>query len=727
MTDIIIPIYNALEYVQKCVSSVIGNTDLNKNGLILINDKSTEENISLYLKEIKELYPVLQIHVIENEENLGFVKTVNKGMKFSKNDVILLNSDTEVAEHWLDGLVECAYSEMDIATVTALSNNATLVSVPKGLQPNELPSKLTFSQYANLIWETSFKDYPQIPTAHGFCMFIKRKTLNTIGFFDEEAFGKGYGEENDFSYRCLDYGLKHVLCDNVIVYHKESMSFQSDKKEFIEKNAKILEKRYPVYYKKTESWCEKFPINYICKNITYNLNMCQKKNVLILVHDWKDIKNNVGGTSIHCMDLIKNLRDCYNFHVFAPENGIYKLYSYFEKDEIEMSFDGVDFAGIKSYYNKDYKKMVENILRGLNIDVVHIHHMLGHFFDVIDSCKKMKIKSFITLHDFYCLCPTINLLYMGKEFCLPIADKKCDQCLQNCLGIKNNIITTWINEWSSFLEKVDVVITPSNSTKEIIETYHKNIQCNAIEHGIDTEPNVYEAKSDLISQFNIAFVGVMAKHKGSKEAEELINSISDKRVQFHLFGDSQIENFKKNKSNYCFHGKYKREELPKLLQKNNINLVCNLSVWPETYSYTLTETIAAGIPVLSYDIGAVGERIKKYGYGWVVAKSDGSITKKILEIVHNPEAYKQVMQCLKEYEIKTTRQMAKEYDLMYDVKNNNEFDISDLHHLIVEDRRTSSTGSDSELEKILNSARWRYASKIKIPEFAKRILKKVVN
>lgn len=98
--DVIIPIYNAYNCLKPCIDSVLKYTDMTNNRLILINDKSTDENVLPLLKKYADGKKVI---LLENEENLGFVGTVNKGMKYSsENDVLLLNSDTEVTENWLE-------------------------------------------------------------------------------------------------------------------------------------------------------------------------------------------------------------------------------------------------------------------------------------------------------------------------------------------------------------------------------------------------------------------------------------------------------------------------------------------------------------------------------------------------------------------------------------------------------------------------------------------------
>lgn len=183
---IIMPIYNAYDATKAAIESVIQHTDLKTNKLLLINDKSTDERIG----ELLSSYQDPNIIVRHNQENLGFVKTVNIGMKFDKNDVLLLNSDTEVTANWLEKIKNCAYQDDNIATVTPLSNNATLASVPKAFVPSVLPEGYSLDKMAELVENCSYKEYPEIPTGHGFCLFIKRDVLNKVGYFDEESFGK---------------------------------------------------------------------------------------------------------------------------------------------------------------------------------------------------------------------------------------------------------------------------------------------------------------------------------------------------------------------------------------------------------------------------------------------------------------------------------------------------------------------------------------------------------
>ena len=131
--DIIIPVYNAYEKLADCLESIEKWTDLQQHRLVLINDNSTDRRVQKKLDSLSNTH----VMVIHNSENKGFAANVNIGIAQSATrDVILLNSDTVVTKGWVEKLYVCAYSDAQIATVTPLSNHATLCSVPDFCRKN---------------------------------------------------------------------------------------------------------------------------------------------------------------------------------------------------------------------------------------------------------------------------------------------------------------------------------------------------------------------------------------------------------------------------------------------------------------------------------------------------------------------------------------------------------------------------------------------------------------
>lgn len=725
--DVIIPVYNAFDALSECVESVIKYTDLKNNGLYLINDCSTDERISRYITEIKCKYSDLNIYVLENEKNLGFVGTVNKGMKASENDVLLLNSDTVVGNNWLEKIKNCAYSVPKVATVTPLSNNATLVSAPKGLQRNKIPEDITIDEYNSIIENCSFREYPELPTAHGFCMYIRREALNTVGFFDEKSFGRGYGEENDFSFRCIDFGFSNLLCDDTLVYHKESQSFSGEKVKLSEAHQRILENRYPIFFENINRWCKAFPISHILKNIQYCLNISKKNNVLLLIHDFE---TRTGGTTLHINDIIESLRFKFNFHVLYPYGDSYNIKSFFENDDVTINLPyTVGFASKYSRYNSTYAAMIEDIIKSLRITNVHVHHMLGHFFDIVDISRKCGIKPIITLHDFYSVCPKVNLLYCGEKFCMDIENKNCLTCIMDAGYGKNNIIETWQDDWHGFLQKFDKIIVPSVDTKQRILKTFDDLEITAIEHGVEVSKD--RSSPDTDGVFNVAFIGVMCAHKGGNTIKQLLSSSASKDIMYHSFGTSLMPELCKSKGNYIYHGEYDRNSLSPLLSKNKIDLICFLQIVPETYSYTLNEAVASGIPVLSTDIGAGAQRVKENGLGWCIpADSDAkAVLSKIKEIKSDKKEFNAVLKNISKYNIKSVSDMASDYDSLYSdcAFYDRSVDYDALKNLL---KRESSSDSNeyykSLYEEITHSLKWRFISKIRIPQNISRALRRYV-
>ena len=675
--DIIVPVYNAYEYTEECIKSVIKNTNLNIHRLILINDKSPDEKIMPMLQKYASENENKQIVVLENEENSGFVKTVNRGMTYSTNDVVLLNSDTEVTNNWLEKMITCAYSNNYIATVTALTNNGTIASVPNFGIDNELPKNMSLEQYAKMLEEISLKRYPELTTGNGFCMYIKRKVIEEIGLFDDITFEKGYGEENDFCYRALDHGYTNVLCDDTFIYHKGTQSFKKEnltktRAAIINDHMKKLRKKYPIYTTKTDQFLSLNPIKDISRNVLLNTLVYGKRRILFLVNEWEENMEMTGGTSLHLKDIILGIKEntaCFVLAPFKYDLNTFKLYLYSGEygKEIASFKTDINLYGQITYTNDSYKEMLETIFDSFNIELLHVHHFLFQTFDAIDIAKKRNIYSIITLHDLYMSCPSINMVYEEK-FCEINPNRDCAKCLKNRYGVESNILPNWRNTCEKVLKKFDKIIVPSQNTKEQFEKVYKDLNIEVIEHGVNLiKINKKEEQKDR-DVFNVSFVGAMAPHKGSNILKELIEKNKDNAIKIHLIGKSEDKKLNNNTSNYINHGKYKRGELPKLLVENNIDLVCIFATWPETYSYTLTETYMAKVPVLTFDIGAVGDRVKQDKLGWVIPFDEkvDKILEKIQDIRNNRKEYNTVKNNFENYKYKTTEQMQKEYKKMYE-------------------------------------------------------------
>ncbi len=265
LPEIVIPVYDALEYVQRCLQSIIKFTEC-PYLLTLVDDGSTPE-CNQWLDDFARDKP--WVKVLHNQFNMGYTLAINRAIRESTGCVIvLLNSDTEVSPRWLMQLIAVANSNSQIGIVGPLSNAASWQSVPKiksesgAWAVNSLPQGVSISAYAEKIRYACNGEHPDVPILNGFCLYIKRDVFDSVGLFDEEAFPKGYGEENDFCFRAVDAGFTLKIATDTYIYHAKTKSFGNNRREELIKQANItLKKRYgEERFKQLESTLSNLPV-----------------------------------------------------------------------------------------------------------------------------------------------------------------------------------------------------------------------------------------------------------------------------------------------------------------------------------------------------------------------------------------------------------------------------------------------------------------------------------
>lgn len=239
--SVIIPAYNALDDLKHCIDSVLKNVNFDFTSVMVINDCSNEETSS-YLNYVNEKFSD-KIRVINNEENLGFIKTCNKGISEQDADIyVLLNSDTIIPSDFCEKIVSCFQSDKSIGIASPIASFSSRYYILK-------PVKMSLDEINERLEKVHNTEYPEVPSAEGFCFCITKETVDKIGVLDT-VFGKGYHEEIDYCYRAWKNGIKSVLIDDLYVYHKNNVSFGAAKrKEYMEINSKVFNERWQNFYK----------------------------------------------------------------------------------------------------------------------------------------------------------------------------------------------------------------------------------------------------------------------------------------------------------------------------------------------------------------------------------------------------------------------------------------------------------------------------------------------
>lgn len=603
--DIIIPVYNGYQYLDALFDSIYKNTDLEYQ-ITVIDDASPDPRILPTLGKWQKQFAG-NMRILQNKQNLGFVKTVNRGLQCTDNDVVLLNTDCVVPQNWASRLMYPLFSDGTVASVTPFTNSGTIFSVPRIFRDNVLYGDLAEINKAIGRINAPFRQLT-FPTGVGFCMAMSRVAINKIGGLDE-IFERGYGEENDWCMRAIKNGFINTIAANLVVWHKHGGSFQNqDKSALIQRHMKIIHSRYPEY------------ANMVDKSVKNNDFLAVRFLVVLLMLN-KDAKSTQcwfdhsygGGTETYTKNQFARLSDDTLCIRFQEGDYNYSTISICYKDVSEQLNIKTDQALWLLGQIKPDEIIVNNLADYKN--------PLG-FLDIIKKLKQ-DTHAFVSFrgHDLQCVCPTINMLNYANCYCnCPCADE-CRACwnrTQSISAIKTESIGQWQKQWHNFLKNTaDEIIVFSESTANIFIKKYPDIK-----HKIKIIPHTISGLRMVNipphNGINIAVQGTINVSKGAKIVQEMDTLIKDMPgINLYVIG-----NITEKLKNTKVLGKYTPEQLPDIIEKNNIDVIFIPSIWPETFSYTTSEAISMNIPVACFDIGAPAARVKKYRHGIVISKID---------------------------------------------------------------------------------------------------------
>lgn len=320
--DIIIPIYKAPEWVKLCVYALFTNTDSELiNKVYLINDCDDEFTTNC-LKNLKKKYGN-KVAVIQNKQNLGFIKTVNKGLELSTAEyILLLNSDCLIAKNCISKLISHMEKDKKIGLICPLASNAANITVP-------IPEGWNYTQIDSLLEKHFLGQNFNACTVVGNCLMITRKCLEKVGKLDE-AYGTGYGEETDYQFKAMEKGFTAKIAIDTYVFHKAEASFGTSKEKQVrlQKNRNLFFSRWgEVYNQELKKYERNDPVKYILSHLPSNAWQPKLETLFYIdgivqnaggVHVVIDIVNylTINGSSIN---IVYNLKYPYQENMlFSP-------------------------------------------------------------------------------------------------------------------------------------------------------------------------------------------------------------------------------------------------------------------------------------------------------------------------------------------------------------------------------------------------------------------------
>lgn len=604
---VVLAVHSGLEETRVCIESVLASRARNTSfgPLILVDDCGPEPALRAYLEQVAQTVP--DVLLLVNAENEGFVASANRGMiAAGRRDVILLNSDTEVCGDWVDRMAAQAAVDPGIATVTPFSNNATICSYPDIGEGQCLPAGRTLAQLDQACATANAGRSVDIPTAVGFCMFIRRACLDDVGLFDVDAFGKGYGEEADFCCRASAKAWRHVLAGDVFVYHAGGVSFGGSAPARKRDSAGFLLARYPDYETAVARWVREDPAFAMRLAIEARLIRASGVPVILhILHPWG------GGTEKQVVDLMAQTAEraiSLTLIIAAPTEG---------RSDLGLALFIPDAHGGRRV---DMRVAalgdVAALLRAFGLRRIHVHHALTAMEQLAPFLALMNLPYDLSVHDYALICPRINLAQAGA-YCGEPDVQGCAACLAAEPKPFSRDIVRWREQGIALIEHADRVICPSLDVADRIRRYAPQARLLVVPH----EPDLYRRPQPVRMPplaadipLRVAVLGVLAEHKGGAFLLDCIeySQATKAPLDWQVIGEFPVKLNVRASSlagPLSKTGRYKLEDLPGLIAKGDPHLIFFPQHWPETYSFTLSEAFAARRAVLVPPLGAFPERV----------------------------------------------------------------------------------------------------------------------
>lgn len=643
--DVVVPIYNAREDVERCINSVLRHASGDWR-LLLVDDCSTDAALVDFLKRAAEQHE--RVEYLRNEVNGGFVVTANRGMRAAAGrDVLLLNSDTIVTPRFIDKHIECVHADETTGIATPFTNNGTICSIPEFCRDNELPAELSVDEYAALVERVSPRSRPEIVTAIGFCMYVRGTVIEQIGYFDEEAFGRGFGEENDFCERAKQRGWTIRLVDDCFVAHLGKASFGDEGRELEHVNSRTLAKMHPNYFPDVAAFCAENPLQGYQDRIRFELGRQHMRgfpSALYVLHA-PMVGDDTGGTEHFVRGLVASLalprvvvawpEDCAIVALEIDRGRIDKALQY----RFELS-KKVDFFCLR---DNDVEAMFDGLLDTFDVRFAHIHHLIRWPVGIWRKLKARSIPYAFTIHDYYCVCPSWNLVQRNTGTICDCPASANPQQTRACVAAQYHaldmtapsdavsLVEAHRREFAELLEHAALVFAPSCAAGDVARRYHacaiRDVQ--VIGHGYETAIDINDAplppSRSTEGPVRVAILGQVAyPAKGSEVYVDLMLKTRDLPIEWHVFGGIEVFGYRKRLEalglgrKLILHGDYQREQIVHLLRESAIDVTLILPHCAETFCFTLSESWLAGVPAIVTRMGALPERVAQTGAGRVV-------------------------------------------------------------------------------------------------------------
>ncbi len=293
-------------------------------------------------------------------------------------------------------------------------------------------------------------------------------------------------------------------------------------------------------------------------------------------------------------------------------------------------------AATTAYYPLGTKSNLVEIIalaaRATRTKVVHIESNLGLPLNLIHGLENEGLRTILSIHDFVFFCRRPNLVEQPYiEFCKYCTEAlRCTVCLRDIDPERRTPQADYRRRAAESLHDASFLIMPSvfmQRQYELLFPQRNQAQREAVVAPATVRAEVQKAAGG--GSPNIGFVGGVYGHRGATLIPSIMERVraSQPKATGFVYGDGEGELFKqvRKAKGVKVQGYYRQGTLPELLARDRIAVAVLPSIAPEAYSLVVDECLSAGVPVVAFELGAVGERLAFWRVGGLVRPELGAV------------------------------------------------------------------------------------------------------
>jgi len=628
--DVVIPAYRDLRRTLACIEGARASVPASSRVLV-IDDASPEPELS---RALARLAARGQIVLLRNPVNLGFPRSANLGIEAcGGRDVLLLNSDTLVAGSWALALRDAAYSAADVGSASPLSNDASILSYPDVRHANPVPEPGRVAELMAIAQRANRDRVVELPTAHGFCWYIRRDCLDQVGPLRDDVFAQGYGEENDFCRRAAALGWRHVAACGAYVGHVGGVSFSAHRTSLMRRNLAVLNRLHPGYDALVEAHIAADPLAGARRALDLERFSAEREAgqpaVLLITHD------EAGGVERVVRARAASLRrDGIRALVLRPARGgaaphacLVDLPQPGSGPHSGADSDARPYPNLRFALPDELDALVA-LLGGERILHAEWHHLLGHHPSLRALCRILDVPYDIHIHDYAAFCQRIALVGGSGRYCGEPDVAGCEACVAGSGSRLGEVIGPRALRERSAAEFAAArrVVAPSHDAarrlarhfpalRPLVRPLEDDAPSLPLHEFADLSP-----RAPAGARIRACVIGGIGIEKGFAVLLACVREAAARGVplDFVVVGHTPDDDALLEAGALAVTGPYREDEATALVAAQQCDIAFLPSIWPETWCFTLTLAWRAGLPVAAFDIGAQAERIRRTGRGLVL-------------------------------------------------------------------------------------------------------------